>query len=118
MATTDIVKEVTANNTSVVIHMYVDDTVLGSSKREDLQMAFNRLVDWAEDNQFTINRDKTIQMVFRKGGRITKTNSILFGQKKLSVVNHFNYLEIRLQTMRTSFETHIKEKAIAANRAS
>ena len=116
LATSDIVEECLADIATVDIFMYADDMVLGSSSKEDLQVAFTRLEHWAKDNDFTINRDKTVQMIFRKGGRVAKTDHILYGNEKLNIVNHFNYLGVRLQSTRSSFRIHIKEKAIAAIR--
>ena len=39
--------------------MYADDMVLGSTNIEHLQEDINTLQQWATENYFTINRDKT-----------------------------------------------------------
>ena len=111
------IEAISHDNVPVVTFMYADDMVIGSRNKEHLQLAFNRLQVWAKDNDLIINKEKTVQMVFRKGGRLAITDPILFGKDKLKIVNHCNYLGIRLQATRTSFKMHVKEKVIAAIRA-
>ncbi|KAJ4432591.1 hypothetical protein ANN_21214 [Periplaneta americana] len=54
---------------SVKMYIYADDMVLGSTDREELQESIHNLASWANKNGFDINPSKTMQMVFRMGGR-------------------------------------------------
>ncbi|PSN44397.1 hypothetical protein C0J52_05765 [Blattella germanica] len=52
---------------STTIYMYAD-IILGSPDKE-LQRTFTGLIKCSEDNGLKMNMDKTLQMIFRKGGR-------------------------------------------------
>ena len=93
--------------------MYADDMVNASPNRKDTQHAVNTLAKWADENRFTINEEKTVQMTFRKRGRPMSEES---RKKLLSVVNS-KYLGITFQTTARSYRIHIEDKAAAATRA-
>lgn len=116
-ATADIVKAVLGENSPVALYMYADDMVMGAKQIEDLQRAFDKLIGWTKDNLFNINMNKTVQMTFRNGGRTAKKDVITNENGKLEIVNDFKYLGIHLQSTRTSFRIHIKDRAIAAIKA-
>ena len=59
--------------------------------------AMNTLVQWAKENYFKINKDKTIQMVFRRGGGISTKDNIKIGEEPLKIVNKFKYLGLTIQ---------------------
>ncbi|PSN52807.1 hypothetical protein C0J52_12197 [Blattella germanica] len=110
--TADVVQHIQqeAGNTIVGLLMYADDMVLASTNKQNLQEAANALTDWAYKNQFDINKEKTVQMMFRKGGKIPP------GQP-LKIVNSAKYLGITLQTTTRSYRIHIQERATASTRA-
>ena len=94
-----------------------DDIVIGSPDRTDLQTTIDSLEEYAEENNLLINTDKTVQMVFRKGGRIAAVDKITYKGEELKVVNSFKYLGITLQPTITSFRSHIRERCFAAIRS-
>ena len=65
---TKIIQDMEAN-----IIMYADDIAIGVSNKDQLQKAKDNLYTWAEENRFKINKEKTLQMVFRRGGRLALT---------------------------------------------
>ena len=87
---------------------------LGSTRKSDLQETFNLLVTWTEQNRLQINQEKTVQMVFRRGGRKTTDDTVYLKREPLKVTNAFKYLGVTLQTTTKSYRIHIKERAIAA----
>jgi hypothetical protein len=97
--------------------MYADDIVLVSKLKQELQEAFNDLHDWSQENNFTINKNKTVSMVFRKEGKLVETDFTCCNDERLTNVNSFRYLDVILQTTGKSFKQHVKERASAALRA-
>lgn len=97
--------------------MYADDMVLGSPDKEQLQTALRRLQEWADKNKFEINETKTVQMVFRKGGRISPNDTLSLNETPLEIVNSFKYLGVTLQPTASSFRLHIQERAAASIKA-
>ena len=91
--------------------------VLGSTAPNKLQRAVNTLTSWAQENSLEINEAKTVQMVFRKGGKIAGTDIMTLNGNPLEIVNKFRYLGITLQTTGTCFSTHTRQQAIAATKA-
>ncbi|KAJ4444760.1 hypothetical protein ANN_06557 [Periplaneta americana] len=97
----------------VTIILYADDMVFGSSKREDLQIAVDRLEDWATDNDFKINKNKTVMMIFRKGERMAAEDKITLEGEELQRVNHFREKIIAYELAKeTFFIEDIKDKML------
>lgn len=111
IATADVIDVVAS---SVQIYMYADDMVIAARNPRDLQESFNRLTKWAENNNLQINRGKTLQMVFRRGGEIAMNDNLYYGAEILTTANYFKYLGVTLQPTGRSFGIHVKDKAIAA----
>ena len=57
-------------------------------------MDFVVLHDYCAKWRLIINTDKTKVMVFRKGGILSKDDHWFYGDKKLDIVNTFNYVGI------------------------
>lgn len=115
IATADVTK-ILENYNSVSLYMYADDMVLNSTNRHELQEVLNKLYTWAEENEFIMNHEKTVYMVFRKGGRLAREDKVTLGGQELELVNSYRYLGINLQTTSNSFRIHIKERVSAAIR--
>ena len=94
--TIDIVDAVITKH--VNLYMYADDMVIASSSQEELQAAFNRLTDWAADNDLDVTDSKTVMMVFRKDGRLSANTGITYRGNKLNIVDSFKYLGVTFQT--------------------
>ncbi|KAJ9587891.1 hypothetical protein L9F63_018672 [Diploptera punctata] len=69
------------------------------------------------ENEFKINSNKTVQMVFKKGGRTAASDNLKLGEESIRMVNKFRYLGITLQPTTKSFSAHVQERAAAAIRA-
>ena len=70
-----------------------------------------------KENEFAINKEKTVQMVFRKGGRLPAGDNLTLGDEPLKIVRKFKYLGITLLTTASSFSEHVQERSAAAVRA-
>lgn len=115
VATMDVIKA--TETEGVKTYMYADDMVMISRSIDSLQMAINRLVEWADNNELLINSEKTVMMTFRRGGRHARGDIIKIQDTQLEVVNNFKYLGIKLQTQGTTFTAHITDKVAAAVKA-
>mgnify|MGYP000250499100 CR=1 FL=1 len=113
IATADVA-EICSAATSLLI--YADDMTLGATNKHELQESFDRLINWADKNDIQINTKKTVQMVFRRGGKITPKDAILYKEEPLKIVNAFRYLGVTIQTTMKSYRIHIKERATAATK--
>ena len=91
--------------------------VLGSASKDGLQEALHILEQWAEENEFKINKEKTVQMGFRKGGRLLVNANLMLENEPLKIVNKFRYQGLSIQTTASSFSVHSQEKIASAVRA-
>jgi hypothetical protein len=88
--------------------------VIAEREKNELRRAFNKLLEWAKQNEYRINK-KTVTRLFRKGGRTAITQSSRGG--KLKMVSSFKYLGIIIQNTGFTHMQHIKDRVIAAVRA-
>lgn len=98
--------------------MYADDMVLGSTSKDALQEVLHNLEQCAKESEFKINKEKTVQMVFRKGGRIPANANLMLENEPLILVNKFRYLGLSIQTTASSFNVHIQERTASASEQS
>lgn len=99
------------------MYMYADDIAIGSTSKETLQDTLNKVYEWANQNKLDINKQKTVHMVFRQGGRLKQDDHINLGPEALNTVNTFKYLGLTFQTKMTCFTNHVKDRTTAAIRA-
>ncbi|KAJ4447006.1 hypothetical protein ANN_08994 [Periplaneta americana] len=59
--------------------MYADDMAIGSANKEAIQHGIDAVQRWASENEFVINKNKTVQMVFRRGGRVAASDTLKLG---------------------------------------
>ncbi|KAJ4444982.1 hypothetical protein ANN_06781 [Periplaneta americana] len=112
IATAEVPGEIAAEN--VKIYAYADEMVIVSQNLENAQTAFDKLATWATKNDLTLNEDKTVKMSFRRGGRLSAKDQLLYKNKPLQNIQHFKYLGISLQTRGDVYDLHIKERIAAA----
>ena len=71
---------------------WADDLVLVSSTPEGLQNCLDKLNDYCNKWNLTVNVDKTKSMVFGKA----KLNNLFFRQKKIIQTDFYTYLGVRI----------------------
>ena len=101
----------------MALYTYADDMVLASRNIDDLQKCVNNLNKLARENDPNVNPDKTVTMIFRKGGKVARHEHVEMENEKIKIVNSFKYLGITLQTTCKTFSLHTKERAITALKA-
>ena len=96
--------------------MFADDTVIVSETKEGLQRGLDSLYMYCMKWGITVNTKKTKAMVFKKGGRIAKSDSWTYGGQVVETVNVFKYLGFHLSSS-GSFSNGIQERVKSARRA-
>ena len=82
------------HNNSISSLLYADDIVLISNSAERLQRAMNKLGNFCQVWNLTVNISKTKVIVFNKSGRILKGFAFNFLQTDVEVVQEYKYLGI------------------------
>ena len=117
IATADIGKILAGYEEHIDLYAYADDMVIASKDINKLQECITRLSTWAIENELAINKEKTVMMVFRNGGKVSKQEFITLETERINIVSSFKYLGITLQSSGKSYSKHVKEKALAAAKA-
>ena len=74
---------------------WADDIVLLSESEEGLRKMLKTMEKYCEENELTLNTDKTKCMIFNKTGRLLRT-PFSYNNTKLENVNKFKYLGFQL----------------------
>lgn len=85
---------ITLDQLSLYLILFADDAVIFSDTREGLQLSIDRLHQYCDTWNLTVNVDKTKIMVFRKGGLLRQNEKWYYDGIEIEVVNQFNYLGI------------------------
>lgn len=89
--------------------IYADDVVLVAESREALQMIINRLSEYCEEHELSINEGKTKIVVFGQKGRPPREEWYI-RRKRIEKVNEIKFLGVIFQA-NGSFSKHIKERS-------
>ena len=94
----------------VKVILYADDLVIYGGSRFQIQQALARLHTASIDLGLTINKEKTVAMKFRRGGRAAADDNLRLEGSSLVYVNKFSYLGLLLSPNGHSFRRHISER--------
>lgn len=78
----------------VHIPLYADDMILIAPDKISLKWKLNKTAEFLDNNQLTLNLDKTKVVVFRKSGRIWKDDTFYWNRCRIEVVKHYVYFGI------------------------
>jgi len=81
----------------IYLLLFADDTVLFSYSKAGLQILLNKLYRYCHNWGITVNTDKTVCMVFKKGNRV-ENFEMFYNVTKLKVVETFTYLGLTLSS--------------------
>ena len=95
----------------ILLLLFVDDVVLGSSTSAGLQNQISSLQKASDSLGLTVNLDKTKVMIFRKGGHIASGKIWFYNSSKLEIVNSCKYLGYSLIT---KLSTHSSREEYAS----
>lgn len=105
----DIVEAIKVTTKKLDVLLYADDLVFFSENVEDIQSALRNLVGYCDLNKLVINENKSEIVKFRKGGHLSSSDIFHYGQKRLQVVNCYDYLGVTFQT-KLKFTKHIQKR--------
>jgi hypothetical protein len=96
--------------------LYADDLAICSKDASSLQAALDRLSVYCNQNLLTVNTDKSKIVKFRRGGRLCKSDVMLYEGNKIEFVTSFSYLGVVLMTKGglSGHLDHLKKKGISA----
>ena len=109
----DIAK-ITKDTAETEMYIYADDIAIVSKYPKELQKALNALSIWVEENELDINIQKTEVTIFRKGGKIAKSETFAFKGEPLTITNRPCYLGVTIQTTGRCFGMHLTRRITAA----
>ena len=92
---TDNADVFTLEEIQIYLLLFVDDTVLFSYSKEDLQTLLDKLHSYCINWGISVNTDKTVSMVFKKGTRPENVD-VFYNRIKLKNVSNFTYLGVTL----------------------
>jgi len=80
----------------LVLHilMYADDTALLATIKIGIQRKIHALERYCDLNGLKVNLDKTQIVIFRRGGKIGKSEKFYYGQREIVVVEEYKYLGV------------------------
>lgn len=96
--------------------MYADDLVIYTENILDLKDAMDKLKEWCSKYKLEINTSKTKLMKIRKGGKLKRSDKIVYNNKEIEFVNEYEYLGVNIQPT-LCITKHLKIKAIKATHA-
>ena len=85
----------TLDEIQIFLLLFADDTVLFSYTKEGLQRLLNNMFSYCTQWGITVNTDKTVTMVFKKGTR-PENFDVFYNGIKLTSVSYFTYLGVTL----------------------
>ena len=77
---------------NIFLLMYADDTVLISETPDGLQNMLDKLYEYTQEWNLTVNINKTKIMVFRNNGKLRNNEKWTYDGQSLEIVESFNYL--------------------------
>ncbi|UYV65575.1 hypothetical protein LAZ67_3004756 [Cordylochernes scorpioides] len=99
--------------------LYADDIVLIGESKNNLQLKINMIRKYFEENLLTLNENKSKIIVFRNGGKRSKSDNWYWGQQTLNVTERYMYLGYPLTSTNYFKQAalYYKGKALAASGA-
>lgn len=77
----------------ILMLAYADDIVLFAETWKDMELLLMCLKEYLK-NQLEINPTKTKKVVFRKGGRNYKKDSLVYSSEVIGICSSYEYLEV------------------------
>ena len=88
----DNIEAITIDELQIYLLLFADDTVLFSYSSGGLQILLNKLHEYCNEWNITVNTNKTVVMVCKQGTRVENVD-LYYNNTKLENVSKFTYLE-------------------------
>ncbi|KAL1447096.1 hypothetical protein WDU94_003514 [Cyamophila willieti] len=83
-----------SSTTDIILLLYCDDLILLATSKIDLQRKLNLLYLYCQQNKMIVNETKSKIVIFRRGGRVARSDVFQFNGRPVEVVSDYNYLGI------------------------
>ena len=107
---------VTLHDLKINCLMFADDIVLLSESADGLQNSLYKLQECCDIWLLTVNTQKTKILVMNKAGRVPNSDTFIFNNSALEVVNQYKYLGL-LITSSGSFTKSVENLKLRAMKA-
>lgn len=107
---------ITVNNQKITHFMYADDLVIVSASKAGLQDKLDKLSEFSDTKDLTINAKKSQIMIFNKTGKLINKDTFTIKGQKLDIVQKYTYLGVDIPAS-GSFSTSIAELTSKAKKA-
>ena len=84
----------TVQDVTLMLLMYADDMAIVGESPEDLQKSLDLLYEYCTKWGIEVNTEKTKIIVFKKGGRLRRSEQWSYNGVPLETVQNFNYLGV------------------------
>ncbi len=81
----------TLDDIKIFMLLFADDTVLFSYTKEGLQILLDKLYSYCNAWGVSVNTDKTVVMICKKGNVPSNSTEVLYNGIKLNIVEKFTY---------------------------
>lgn len=93
--------------------MYADDVVILADTPILMQTMINRLRSFCVKWNLVVNMNKSKIVVFRRGGKLRKSEKWFYGNEVIEIVNHYKYLGV-IFTSSLSLKIHFDDRVTTA----
>jgi hypothetical protein len=90
----NICDPITINNINVSCLMYADDIVLISESAKGIQNCLNKLSNYCDIWNLSVNIDKSKVIIFNKSGRVIKKDNFKYMEYVLEITQEYKYLGV------------------------
>ena len=97
-------------------NVYTDDLAICCHSVDSLQVCLDNLIVYCTRNLLKVNVSKTKIVKFRRGGRPSRNDKLIYNNQEVDFVSKFKYLGVMFQTKRGNSEhlEMLKRKGISA----
>ena len=99
---TAIKHETVDNRTQCIV--YADDLAICCHSVESLQACLDNLLVYCTRNLLKVNVSKTKIVKFRRGGRLSRNDKLIYNNQEVDFVSKFKYLGVMFQTKGGNYE--------------
>ncbi|KAL1448341.1 hypothetical protein WDU94_000009 [Cyamophila willieti] len=78
----------------ILLLLYADDLIIFANNKMDMQRKLNTLQEYCTDNKMMVNVSKSKVVIFRRGGRVARSDTLLYDGECMEVRNEYNYLGV------------------------
>ncbi|KAL1463819.1 hypothetical protein WDU94_015528, partial [Cyamophila willieti] len=86
------------SSNNILLLLYCDDLIILGDSKADMQRKLNYLYSYCNENKMTVNEEKSKIVVFRRGGKLPKSDVFYYNDRPLEVCSDYVYLGIKFSS--------------------